>query len=277
MDPADISVSVETVDPFAEPEEYGLGQIKAAVQTAGLDVPPDLLDDLVRQLDEGVEEQAGFRDWFRSVGDEIEVLRSWTVERVVPILVVAAPAVAGVELEVSCSSTASESGSILLKLPGVELGANSKLTVSSGVTIEASAGEIRQFGARVPFIIDRVAVAGNPDRGNWLRASVGAGKHVPVVEKLKGLPEGLGELGLELDASRDDPSGGASFSRSHTLATGASASISLGWGGDDGGKNSLSFAVERETEQKVALKAKLPGGVHHRGAWLLGPAGVRIG
>lgn len=276
MNLSDIAVTVETIEPFDDPHEYGLDRLQVQVERRGFDMPSAVFDDLREHRDAGVEEQAGLLDYLRERRSDVEVLNSWTVERVIPALVLAAPPLDGIELEVTCSSTASTKGSIVLKVPGVELGADAKITISRGVTIEAGPGEIRQFGVRVPFIIDRVAVKGNPDRGVWERASVASGEHVPVVELLSRLPETVAEAAIKLDASGDRPGGGATYNDSYTLAKGLSAAITIGWDGDDNTTNSLKFGVERTTEQKIELKARLPGGSFHTGAWLLGPAGVRI-
>lgn len=275
MDINDIPISIETTDPFDDPVLYGVARIRQMASDHGLRLP-GYFKTFEAQAESGVEEQGNFRNLLRSFREqELEVLDSWVEERVIPVLVVSAPDIAGIALEVKASNKASRTGSFTLKLPGVELGADANVTIGGGFTLKAAAGETRQFGIRVPFLIDHVAVRGAPDTGNWHRATVASGERVSVVELISALPASWQQETFKLDASRDKPSGGLKLEQSYTLTKGASAALTIGFGKKATG-GSVTFGVERENELSIELTANLPGGRLYTGAWLLGPAGARI-
>ncbi len=246
----DDEVEVERIDPLTDPEDYGLDRIIRAAGAFGVDVPPEIAD-RQRQIDEGIQEQTflhRLREWF---DDNLEVLNSWVIKQVVPVLVLSAPQVPGVKLTATLSSASTLSKQVKISIAGAWLGADGTFTVGRSRKIEATSGQIRRYGLLVPFVVDLIAVRGNADRGQWHRVSVGASEPMPVVDVLATLPENWSGSPLKLEASNDPGGSGAEFGESFELKTGRSAGLELP--SDEARTTKSHWRSERERTTKVEL------------------------
>jgi hypothetical protein len=273
----DEPISIEIIDPFEDPFEYGLDRIRQDADRRGVTLPEQFerLEDLATA---GVREQAGLGPVLRnlfSTDDWGPPVANSIVPGVLPVLVVSVPDLKDVEASVSCCSKTSTKTSFGIKVFGFNLGADAKLTVADAVKITAQAGVNRMFGLRIRFHVDEYRPRGNPESGQEFRISPVNEEPIRVFLSDVDIPEGTATQRFLVDSTGDHRDGGGIITHTRSLEKGRSAGITLPFrlGGLLGEEK---LGVERTDELAVELTATIPGGQVFRGEWLLGPAGVRL-
>lgn len=274
------AAAVQIIDPFDDPVDYGLtilpGQLNEvggwnaeSTRAMGSWSQPLMSDELY-----GSRRMQLLDDVRRRLSQDppYQVLDAGEEFVAVPIIMLSAPDVPGVEVEGSLKHSLAASGDFSFKVLGTGLSANAKLTVQYTSTVACVAGESLVLSVDVPVSWQRRAMLDNED-WNWLVVVPKPATDIHVgARKVAALPpcvEGESQYVSTIEAGAKPVKAAAQV----TVESGAG--FSVGFSAEDLG---LDTAVTVKVEETVAVSftATLPPGHVYQITRLQGPAGVRV-
>jgi hypothetical protein len=279
MGQPDLYAQVEYIDPLEHPVEYGGAELLADlrnlahVEGDGPPLHPDLASALRNSdLKSAQKHIAPVREWLSRPG-RYRVIATGTLDAPVPMLAVAAPDVADVELTATQSAASSANGEVSLKIAGTGMGASVKLTITDTVALTCARGEELAAYVVVPLYWERRSMPDNEDY-NWMYVGIRNGrKSFPIVIRKPGHALHVPPLNVLTVDNRGGGSRPAALSKSYALEMGSDFTFGLKVE-TVGIDTSLKISANRSLTTE--LKALLPSGHEYQVAWLGGPWGVQV-